>query len=245
MAIRTVTAEFVCVTRVRSPRRREAEKKGAWVIIRFPGVYRPQHDSQILVESLAVERVHPGTRVLDLCAGSGVVSVWATQSGVRRVTAVDISRRALASTWLNTAVRGHRVRVVRGDLVSRVRHRRFDLIVANPPYVPAEHDELPARGRARCWDAGHEGRALLDRICADAPDLLDNGGRLVVVQSTLSGVEKTRAMLGERGLRVEIARRMRVPFGPVLQQRRSLLVARGVISPQQSTEELVVFRAVK
>lgn len=214
-------------------------------IIRFPGVYRPQHDSRILVDSLTDERVHPGTRVLDLCAGSGVVSVWATQSGLRRVTAVDISRRALIGTWLDTAVRGHRVRVVRGDLVSRVRHRRFDLIVANPPYVPAERDELPARGRARCRDAGHEGRAVLDRICAETPDLLDDGGRLVVVQSTLSGVEKTRVMLGARGLRVEIARRMRVPFGPVLQERRSLLVERGVIAPRQSTEELVVFRAVK
>ncbi|MBA8962904.1 MULTISPECIES: HemK2/MTQ2 family protein methyltransferase [Rhodococcus] len=215
------------------------------VIFRFPGVYRPQHDSRLLVDSLGDEQVDAGTRILDLCAGAGVVSVWATRSGARSVTAVDVSRRALVSTWLNAAVRGHSVRVVRGDLVSRVRHRRFDLIVANPPYVPAEHDGLPARGRARCWDAGHEGRALLDRICGDAPDLLDEGGRLILVQSTLSGTEKTRVMLGESGLHVEEARRVRVPFGPVLQARRDLLVDRGLIGPQQCTEELVVFRAVK
>ncbi|MFF2114910.1 HemK2/MTQ2 family protein methyltransferase [Rhodococcus koreensis] len=215
------------------------------MIIRFPGVYRPQHDSRILLESLDDEQVHAGTRILDLCAGSGVVSVWATGSGARHVTAVDVSRRALVSTWLNGAVRGHRVPVARGDLVEPVRHRRFDLIVANPPYVPAEHDGLPVRGRARCGDAGHEGRAVLDRICTDTPDLLDDGGRLVVVHSTLSGAGKTRVMLGESGLRVEVARRMRVPFGPVLHARRRLLVDRGVIGPQQCTEELVVFRAVK
>lgn len=76
------------------------------VIIRFPGVFRPQHDSRLLLESLGDEQVHAGTRILDLCAGTGVVSVWATRSGARSVTAVDVSRRALVSTWLNAGFAG-------------------------------------------------------------------------------------------------------------------------------------------
>ena len=80
----------------------------------------------------------------------------------------------------------------------RSRGERFDAIVSNPPYVPAPTDELPARGPARAWDAGRDGRALLDRICAQAPDHLRPGGVLLVVHSSLLGYERTAELLSAR-----------------------------------------------
>jgi len=55
------------------------------------------------------------------------------------------------------------------DLFAPVRGRWFEVVVTNPPYVPAPGQD-PARYRmARCWDGGHDGRLLLDRICLGCP----------------------------------------------------------------------------
>lgn len=215
------------------------------MLLRLPGVYPPQRDTWLLADVLADEDIGPDTRVLDLCAGTGALSLRAAAAGAGRVTAVDLSRRALASTWINARVNGHSIRIMRGDLTEPVRTERFDLVVSNPPYVPARGDALPARGIARCWDAGRDGRALLDRICMQAPEVLDAGGTLLLMQSAMSGIEKTQIMLEEQGLRVDVVSRVEIPFGPVLSSRRGLLEARGLIRIGQHTEELAVLRAVK
>ncbi|WP_133986938.1 HemK2/MTQ2 family protein methyltransferase [Rhodococcus opacus] len=215
------------------------------MLVRLPGVYPAQHDSWALVEALKQEALGPDSRVLDLCAGTGIVSVRAAEAGAGQVTAVDLSRRAWATTWMNTRLHGRSVRVVRGDLTEPVRGERFNLVVSNPPYVPAENDRVPVSGIARCWDAGKDGRALLDRICLQVPDVLAADGVLLLVQSSFSGIEKSQTMLEEQGLRVNIVSRIDIPFGPVLAARRDMLVQRGVIDVGQHCEELVVLRAVK
>src|ERR671913_16144 len=49
---------------------------------------------------------------------------------------------------------------LRGARLGAVGPDRFDAIVSNPPYVPAETDELPKRGPERAWDAGADGRLV-------------------------------------------------------------------------------------
>ncbi|TSD45867.1 methyltransferase [Rhodococcus sp. KBS0724] len=214
------------------------------MLLRLPGVYPPQEDTWLLAETLAAESLGPRSRVLDICAGTGALSLCAAAAGAGHVTAIDISRRALATTWINARLRRRPVHVVRGNLTTPVRGRRFDVIVSNPPYVPAREDVLPTRGIERAWDAGVDGRMLLDRICATAPALLAPSGVLLIAQSVLSGVEKTQSMLEEQGLSVEIAARAEIPFGRVLSARVALFEARGLIKRGQRTEEIVVIRAV-
>ncbi|ABG98505.1 possible methyltransferase [Rhodococcus jostii RHA1] len=84
------------------------------MLVRLPGVYRPQRDTWLLAEVLAARDLGPGTRVLDLCCGTGVLSVEACAAGAGWVTAVDVSRRAAISTWLNAKLRRRTIRVVRG-----------------------------------------------------------------------------------------------------------------------------------
>src|SRR5687767_636669 len=157
----------------------------------MPGVFRPISDTWLLADALDREALPPGARVLDLCSGSGALAVRAALAGPREVTAVDVSRRAVAAIRLNAALNGVKVRARRGDLLGAVAGERFDAIVSNPPYVPAPSDELPARGPERAWDAGRDGRALLDRICAAAPDHLRPGGVVLLVHSSLLGVERS------------------------------------------------------
>ena len=150
------------------------------MIVRLPGVYPPQHDTSLLSDALLFEPLTADSRVLDLCCGTGALSVAARRAGAGHVVAVDISRRAQVNTWLNAVVNRKRVDARRGDLTDAVGSELFDLIISNPPYVPAWDDALPTAGIARAWDAGKDGRSVLDRIAASAPDHVAPGGTAAV-----------------------------------------------------------------
>lgn len=210
------------------------------------GVYPPQADTGLLADALRREDVAPGGRVLDLGTGTGVLAVEAAREGAAHVTAVDISARAVTAARVNALLRGLGVvDVVRGDLTRPVRDRRFDLILGNLPYVPsaAPAERLPSGARGVAWDAGHDGRALIDRVCRDAPPLLVPGGVLLVVHSAMCGVGLTLRRLAAAGVRARVTARRRVPFGPVLRSRADWLESRGLIRPGEREEELVVIRA--
>lgn len=206
------------------------------------GVYAPQEDTLLLREALEREAVGPGTEVLDVGTGSGVLALTAARRGAH-VSAVDRTRRAVLTTRVNAAIAGLSIDVVRGDLLAPAAGRRFDLILSNPPYVPAPAAEPPRRGAARAWDAGHDGRLLVDRLCDGAVHLLGPGGAVLLVHSALCGVSATLERLRRSGLRAEVTDRRHVPFGPVLSARRKWLTGRGLIAPDEVREELVVIRA--
>jgi release factor glutamine methyltransferase len=217
-------------------------------VMRPPGVYPPQGDTALLCEAARRTAVLDGARVLDVGTGTGAVALAAAQSGAARVTAVDVSARAVMAARANALVRGLPLRVLRGDLFRPVAGEVFDVILANPPYVagPAGRraGPVPRRGMARTWDGGPEGRLILDRICAQAADHLAPGGTLLVVHSALSGVEASLRALHRSGLRAAVVASRSEPFGPVMLSRAEALEARGMIDTGQRSEELVVIRAV-
>ena len=213
-------------------------------MMRPPGVYPAQGDTALLVEALAAERVRAGVRCLDLGTGSGAVALAAARRGAD-VTAVDVSWPALVTAWANGLLRRCRIRVRHGDLTRPVRRQRFDLVVSNPPYVPAERARAPRRGPARAWDAGPDGRLLLDRICREVPPLLRPGGVLLVVQSSLADVRATVRAMEAAGLRAEVVARRRQRFGPVMTARAGWFERRGLIGAGVREEELAVVRGVR
>lgn len=205
-----------------------------------PGVYAPQHDTWLLTDALTAAGIRPGGTVLDACCGTGALSIAAAGVRPSSVTAVDVSRRAVWATRVNTFVRGLPVRVERGDVFERMAGRTFDLILANPPYVPGAATK--PRGRHRAWDAGVDGRELVDRLCANAPLLLAPGGTLLLVHSGLCDPDRTLRQLRGGGLKAAVVARTEVPFGPVLHARRRRLLDMGLIETDQLSEELVVIR---
>ena len=213
-------------------------------IITLPGVFEPRSDSRLLARVLCEHIPEPGARVLDLCTGSGIVGVGAARHRGAEVTVVDVSRRAVATAWLNARLNGVRIRPRRGDLLAAVAGERFDFIASNPPYLPSETDELPARGPQRAWEGGRDGRALLDRIVAAAPDHLAPGGTLLLIFSEVCRPEQVVASLRERGLAAEVIVRDRGPLGPLLGERAGRLVEQGLLAPGQTEEDVVIVRAV-
>ena len=118
-------------------------------LVTLPGVFRPISDTWLLADALDAEDLPARARVLDLCSGSGALALRAARRA--DTTAVDVSRRAVATIRLNAALNGVKVRALRGDLFDAVRGERFDAIVSNPPYVPAPTDDctIPAAGGYR------------------------------------------------------------------------------------------------
>jgi release factor glutamine methyltransferase len=209
-------------------------------LLTLPGVFHPRPDSWMLARALRAERLPAGSRVLDVCTGSGLLAVTAALEGAQ-ATAVDVSRRAVLCAGLNARLNGVRVRALRGDLFAAVPGERFDAIVSNPPYLPGD-DELPTRGPRRAWDAGRDGRAILDRICAEAPEHLEPGGILLIVHSSLCDTEATLSALDARGLRTDVVARHRGALGPLLRARAPLLEARGLLAVGEREEDVVIVR---
>lgn len=150
----------------------------------------PRPDTELLVE-VALERTRPRCmlgRALDLCTGSGCVAIaFARSRPTWQVTASDTSHDALAVATDNAHRTGaiRNLRLVLGSLFTPVSGERFDLITANPPYIPAaEVAELPVDVRdfepRLALDGGPDGLDLVRQIAAQAPAQLTVGGLLAL-----------------------------------------------------------------
>lgn len=213
------------------------------LLLRPPGVYRANSDTALLIDVLREGRYAAGCRVLDIGTGTGALALASARAGAASVTAVDLSLRSVAAAWLNSRLHRLPLTVRRGDLFGPVTGQRFDLILANPPYVPTATDVLRRHRITRCWDGGLDGRALLDRICVEGPALLAPGGMMMLVHSAVCDDQVTLNRLAGAGLQAEVLARCTVPFGPVMRVRAAMLETRGLVEPGQCDEELVVIGA--
>jgi release factor glutamine methyltransferase len=207
-----------------------------------PGVFQPRSDAWMLIDAVRSATLQPRAATLDLCSGSGAVAVAAALRGVRSATAVDLHRRSAWTARMNARLNGVRVRALHGDLFEPVAGRRFDLVTANPPYVPAPPGIAPERGD-HAWNAGRDGRAIIDRIIEQLPAHLTPGGCALLVQSSVTGTRETLDRLSEAGLEPTIVQRRRGPLGPILAGRIDYLIIEGLLRGPRLEEELLVIGA--
>jgi len=191
-----------------------------------------------------------GRRVVDLCTGSGVVAVAAGGQKASHVTAFDVCSRSVRCARMNALSAGVAVDVHLGSWARATEFGPFDLVLCNPPYVPHDPDvtyaPMPADvGPARAWDAGYDGRLVLDPLCEAVSDLLAPGGTFLLVQSEFAVPRQTLAALASAGMDAEVVAYQWIPFGPVMTSRASWLEDTGRLEPGRREEELVVIRADK
>ncbi len=145
--------------------------------------------AELLKDGLApwVQKTEAVTDVLDMCTGSGCLAIMAADIfEAARVDAVDISPDALAVARRNIAdyQLGGRVTAVQSDLYGDLPSKRYDVILANPPYVtdesmtslPREYQQEPALALA----GGADGMAIVRRVVRGARGYLKRGGLLFV-----------------------------------------------------------------
>lgn len=143
----------------------------------------PRPETELLVEA-ALKIAPENGRIVDIGSGSGAIGI--TMKLARpdlRVTAVDLSMGALAVTALNCSRLGAHVSLAASDLLSSIRGE-FDLIVSNPPYIPA-HDIAGLQVEVRDHEPhmaltpGAAGTEAIDRILEQSRSHLRRGGRVV------------------------------------------------------------------
>jgi release factor glutamine methyltransferase len=148
----------------------------------------PRPDTETLIErACALLPVDQPLSVLDLCTGSGAIAVTlAAERPLVSVVATDISEPALAIAGENARTHGvaGRLELRLGDLFEAVADgMRFDLVVANPPYI--RDDELPQLAAELHHEprlaltSGELGLDALRRLCAEVDRYLVPGGALL------------------------------------------------------------------
>jgi ribosomal protein L3 glutamine methyltransferase len=137
-------------------------------------------------------------RTLDLCTGSGCLAILAALAfPAASIDASDISADALQVAQRNVADYGleDRIRLLQSDLFAALPGRRYDLIMANPPYVredvvaafPPEYAAEPRLAHA----GGSDGLDLVRRILAAAGDhLLPDGVLLLEIGTGRADLEQ-------------------------------------------------------
>ena len=174
-----------------------------------PEVYEPAEDTFLVADNLDVRS---GERILEVGTGCGLLSILAAKAGAK-VVATDINPAALECARANAAsnlVLGH-IDFRLGDLFMPVGDERFDLVIFNPPYLPVEPGEVIGGPLAHAWEAGIDGRMVIDIFLEELPKHLKPNGRVFLVQSSLSDISKTLQILEEKGFKVKKVRE-KLPF---------------------------------
>lgn len=156
-------------------------------IIVSPDVLTPRPETEDLVEQASAHFEHKGRYTfLDMCTGSGCIAVaLAVKFPNARVLAVDVSEQALKVAQQN--IRKHkvedRVQLLQSNLWEEVMGT-FDLIIANPPYIPTENLEGLTREVKHeprlALDGGVDGYEITRPLCQAADSFLTPGGLLAL-----------------------------------------------------------------
>ncbi len=151
-----------------------------------PAVLIPRPETELLVE-FALKKAKDLARpcILDLGTGSGCIAITlALELPLAQVSAADACAAALAVASENSRRLGASVRLVESDWFSAFGAEQFDVVVANPPYVPVNDPHL-AQGDLRhepinALQSGADGLAAIRQILAHAPEHLQPGGWLLL-----------------------------------------------------------------
>ena len=171
------------------------------------GVYEPREDSYLAAEYLWNMDIE-GKKVLEIGTGSGFLSVISARKGAE-VDAVDINPEALNDAERNAEDNNVEIKLFRSDLFEKV-EEKYDMIIFNAPYLPGKSEDQNMEEKA--WEGGEGGREVLDRFIKGVGEYMKEDGKLLIVQSSITGEEETIRTLEEHGLRGEIRGRKKVPW---------------------------------
>ncbi len=174
-----------------------------------PEVLIPRPETEHLVEAaLTFSKEHPESRILDVGTGSGAIAISVALESGSRVLASDISMPALAVAERNRRQHNASVAFFAADLLDAVEPKSVDLVLSNPPYVPAS-DAANMQAEVRDWEphaalfAGPTGFEIYERLMEGAAVALKPGGRMLIELGYRS-LDGVREMLSTNWTAIEV-----------------------------------------
>jgi HemK-related putative methylase len=153
----------------------------------------------LLAEAVLAE-IRPGSTVLDLGCGSGIVGLSAAKAGAVVVSS-DLNPAAVRSTQVGAMLNGLGLEVLEGDLYSAVEGRRFDVVAFNPPFF-----ERAQGGALAMALADGPGLPLFIRFLHRLPDHLTPHGIALIAGSTNGALGRMRSLYASAGLTHRVVR---------------------------------------
>lgn len=148
-------------------------------------VLTPRMETELLVEQvLKAVQNYKNPTVLDLGTGSGAIAISLAKNCDAEITAIDVSKMALATAENNAKKNDAKIEFLHSNLFEGLkRKRKFDIIVSNPPYIPtAEIAKLDKNVRMcdpqLALDGGEDGLGFYREITKSATSRLTSGGML-------------------------------------------------------------------
>lgn len=145
----------------------------------------PRQDTEVLVEAaLAILKKHKIADVLDLCTGSGCILLSILHYGKKnKGTGADISAAALEIAKKNAQNLSIEADFIESDLFTNI-HKKYDMIVSNPPYIPSSHieklqKEVKEHDPILALDGGADGMDFYRKIIHESVQYLNIGGWLL------------------------------------------------------------------
>ncbi len=140
-------------------------------IIVLPNVFYPATDTKLLIETT---RINPDESVLELCAGTGAISLFLAE-GARRILATDINQHAIDN--INANIKKHYLTGKMEAMIANVfpeTNEKFDVLVINPPYTDKEAKDVVEMS---VWDKDN---IVIKKVLSGARKYLIPIGRIYV-----------------------------------------------------------------
>lgn len=193
-----------------------------------PDVLCPRLDTEVLIEE-ALKRIKPGSRILDMCTGSGCIILTLLHflkdcTG----TAVDLSEKALSVAKKNAAKLQKECTFIHSDLFENI-EGRFDVIISNPPYIATKEiealePEVREHEPMMALDGREDGLYFYRKIVSASVDYLNPEGWLMFEIGYDQGEALSKMMksAGYDDVRVikDLAGLDRIVIGKLMQEER-------------------------
>jgi len=181
----------------------------------------------------------PCKSFLELCAGTGIAALLATRYGAQHAWAFDIAARSVYFAEFNRRLNGiPNVTNAQGDLYSPANGRKFDRIVAHPPYVPVLEPKYVF------YDGGQDGEQITRRMVQDLPNYLEEKGLFICVSLGTDRLnepfeERIHKWLGAKSNEFDVALFVRSEMEPAVQALNDVIRGRGSVEQVQRWKEVL------
>ncbi|MBN2111904.1 methyltransferase [Candidatus Woesearchaeota archaeon] len=166
-------------------------------------IYEPLEDSILLEEQ--VKKLAKGT-VLDMGTGSGIqAAAAARRKAVKKVLAVDVQKDVIEHCKKET--KNKKINFRQSNLFQKVPKQKFDTIIFNPPYLPAE-----PKLKDITLEGGKKGYEITEKFLGRAKDYLKDDGIILLLISSLTNQHKVEEILTKNLFEFEILSKKHVFF---------------------------------
>jgi release factor glutamine methyltransferase len=132
----------------------------------------------------------------------------------KKVVATDINPHAVSCVQMNARQNGvlAKMDIRLGNLFEPVeKDEKFDVIIFNAPYLPTSESEKKS-WLGKAWAGGQSGRDIIEPFVSGVPKYLKKKGKIFLVQSSLSDIDRTIRRFKESGLDAMVIAEKKFPF---------------------------------